>query len=216
MAERTSGVDIVIYVKSCLRDREAGLHDAIRDTWARLPVGADVRFVLGSIPFEPRDDELRFPVVDDYNHLWLKTRIALNHAQTHGYKWSFHACTDTYIVIPRLVTLLTSVLPDEAYYIGCATGEGHASGGAGYALEDLAMWTLCHEQFYAQWEDKLVHDLLRLHDIRLRSLPIFRGSEPRPWDDDTVSVHLGTHTGSMTKERLYACHHRFTGYAPDA
>lgn len=201
-------MDIVIFVKSCARDRERGIHGAIRETWGAWGECADIRFVLGRDAIEPFADELVLDAGDGWDYLWEKTREANLWAVNQGYKWAFHACTDTYVVVPRLVALTqTCALP----YIGSACPDGHLSGGAGYLLNWEAMNRLADAKWYADFEDKEVHDLLDggRGIIRPHSLPIFRGAEPKPWDMETVSVHLGTHTGSLTQQMLYACDRRF-------
>ena len=198
-------MDIVILVKSCARDRDRGIHNVIRDTWGGWTELADVRFVLGDGNTDPLPDEIVLPARDGYDYLWEKTREANHWALGHNYRHAFHCCTDTYVVVPRLVALCKIV----GHYVGCATGEGHPSGGAGYLLNEPAMFQLANSRWYPGWEDKVVFELLAKACIHPVSLPVFRGSEPQPWDTKTVSVHLGTRTGSLTPEMIYDCDCRF-------
>lgn len=100
-----SGLNPIILIASCERDRANGLNDAVRNTWL-LQWGKDIayRFVLGRGCERQNDDELILDVDD--GHIMLppeKIAAAQRWALENGYGYTFHCCVDTYVVVPRLL-----------------------------------------------------------------------------------------------------------------
>jgi len=100
---------LLIAVKSCIRDLDAGFHQVIRETWAAdaKQLGIDVRFFVGQT-FDPRravkyqPDEIGLAVQDDYDNLPMKTREICLWANGKTYPQIFLCDTDTFLV-PRLM-----------------------------------------------------------------------------------------------------------------
>ena len=96
---------LLVAVKSCMRDRARGAHDAIRNTWGARVQGADVIFFVGSSPLNVflEDDEDSLPVSDDYYSLPSKTREILRWSAQRGYDFTFLCDNDTFIIPSRLM-----------------------------------------------------------------------------------------------------------------
>ena len=98
-------MSLLIAVKSCRHDKERGHHTAIRETWGRDIVDADLRFFIGqgdSISDLLPDEEV-VNVPDDYDSLPLKTQAILRWGLTQDYSHFFLCDTDSYIVVPKLM-----------------------------------------------------------------------------------------------------------------
>jgi len=98
-------VSLLIAVKSCRHDKERGHHTAIRETWGRDIVDADLRFFIGqgdSISDLLPDEEV-VNVPDDYDSLPLKTQAILRWGLTQDYSHFFLCDTDSYIVVSKLM-----------------------------------------------------------------------------------------------------------------
>lgn len=97
---------ILVAVKSCARDLEAGLHQAIRETWGKdFPGNVDVRFFIGGglqlgFPYKP--DEIILYCPDGYDDLSKKTQGILQYSLINGYEFTFLCDNDTF-VIPKLL-----------------------------------------------------------------------------------------------------------------
>jgi hypothetical protein len=116
---------LLIAVKSCIRDLDAGFHDCIRRTWLQdaKQLGIDVRFFVGQglterrvIRYQPDETALACP--DDYDSLPVKTQQICLWANGKTYPHIFLCDTDTFL-IPRL--MLASGY-DRADYAGRFNG----------------------------------------------------------------------------------------------
>ena len=93
---------LVIGVKSCQRDRLAGFHKAIRETWGK-DSGSALRFFVGGEPVN-EFDEIALDCPDGYWELPYKTKAILQWFLTSGYDHIFLCDCDTY-VLPSTFTL---------------------------------------------------------------------------------------------------------------
>src|ERR1700690_2633261 len=97
---------LLIAIKSCKKDKYAGCHDAIRETWgAALPVGVDLLFFMGGDE-EPSDmlpDERYLSVDDGYWPSTPKMIAIVKYAVREDYDFSLLCDTDTYLDIPGLM-----------------------------------------------------------------------------------------------------------------
>ena len=98
---------LLVAIKSCMRDRARGAHDAIRNTWGSKVQGADVVFFVGASPLNVflEDDEDSLPVVDNYDSLPFKTREILRWSIFHGYDFTFLCDNDTFVIPDRLMSI---------------------------------------------------------------------------------------------------------------
>lgn len=103
---------LIVAVKSCHRDRDAGFHDAIRGTWGKdlKARGVDVRFFVGQTGDNRRDpllksDETMVDAPDDYMNLPFKTRRACQWIVGKIYDNAFFCDNDTYVDVPLLLQL---------------------------------------------------------------------------------------------------------------
>jgi hypothetical protein len=97
---------ILLAIKSCIRDKDNGSHDAIRNTWGKYVLGADLRFFYGKGMgnwLAMRNDETYLDVNDDYAHLQHKTREILRWSLAHDYDFTFLADNDTFLIPERLM-----------------------------------------------------------------------------------------------------------------
>lgn len=95
---------LLIAVKSCLRDKNNGSHQAIRDTWAKyLPPDVDLRFFVGGERTTLEPDEVYVSAPDDYWSLPLKTREIARYAVKNQYDFTFLCDTDTYVWPAKLL-----------------------------------------------------------------------------------------------------------------
>lgn len=100
---------LLIAVKSCIKDLDAGFHQVIRETWQQdaKQLGIDVRFFVGqgleerrALRYQP--DEIGVAVADDYDNLPFKTQQICLWATGKMYPYIFLCDTDTFLV-PRLM-----------------------------------------------------------------------------------------------------------------
>lgn len=145
---------ILIAVKSCLRDRDAGFHQAIRDTWGKDFEGmADVRFFMGEYTRDRLKDEVCLFVDDTYEDLPFKTQAICEWMYHSWYTHVFLCDNDTFV---KPTALLASGFENHSYsgYFNLGTKgpfsytdeRGNliekcwpwASGGTGYFLSDWA------------------------------------------------------------------------------
>lgn len=111
---------LIVAVKSCQRDRDAGFHDAIRETWGRelKQMGVQVMFFLGHtgggyFQAHPKGvmnsmlrDEVIVDTPDDYNSLPYKTRSICFWAQSKIFSHLFLCDNDTVISAKGFKSLL--------------------------------------------------------------------------------------------------------------
>jgi Galactosyltransferase len=109
---------LIVAVKSCWRDRQAGFHDAIRSTWGAdiKAKGGLVRFFLGheqkySGPHPSvasgealKSDEQLVDAPDDYMGLPFKTRGICGYLVTKNVDNAFICDIDTIINVPTLLS----------------------------------------------------------------------------------------------------------------
>lgn len=128
---------LIVCVKSCFRDRKAGFHDAIRETWGKdlKTLGVEVKFFLGhnghpvnrhvqatDIATEAPNlqrDETMVDAKDDYNSLPHKTRGIAKWAANRMFDHLFLCDSDT-IINPYALVQLPFEIADYA---------GHFRGG---------------------------------------------------------------------------------------
>jgi hypothetical protein len=92
----------LVAIKSCNRDRRAGFHKAIRETWAK---NFEIRFFVGNGDYSDFEkDEVYLDVPDDYMSLPYKTKAILEWFLDTSYEHVFLADNDTY-VLPSTFTL---------------------------------------------------------------------------------------------------------------
>lgn len=100
---------ILIAVKSCCRDLDAGFHQAIRETWGKdfdWPGDTvNVRFFIGigdRTTSKNLQDETTLPCPDGYDDLPAKTEEILKWSFLQGYDMTFLCDNDTYIIPDNL------------------------------------------------------------------------------------------------------------------
>ncbi len=185
---------------------EAEINTAIRRTWVDswghlIPHFFMYDETLHGIVLE---DEWRFPVPPGYWVMMNKTKAACAYALTQGYTHVFVICSDTYVVVPRLLSSGFS----SHKYTGHKADEGHAGGGCGYWLNTDAMHAVCKAKSFNDYEDRWVGTVLRDHGILCHH-------DPRYWGDvhqrveGIITVHMHQGAGKMPPEALYAQHEKF-------
>jgi glycosyltransferase involved in cell wall biosynthesis len=197
------GTDPIIIITSCAAYRDNGFNDAARETWLRTWGNSiPYKFILGHGCENPVKDEIILDVDDSYDGLPYKTRAARRWASESGYSHTFHCCTDTYVVVPRL---LSSGFEKHAYF-GAIMRDDHrlctdrnvefAQGGGGYWLNREAGSVVASSEI-PSWvkfaDDVFVGDSLFkanipfTHDSRYWGWGHLNGA----WDARSVlSVHL--------------------------
>lgn len=161
---------MLIGIKSCVKDRERGCHDAIRNSWAKYLVGADLRFFVGGPSLA--DDEVSLDVPDDYASLPHKVKAMSQWALRYGYSRVFFCDNDTFVHPVRLMTLLQ----DCGDYYGrfywysrepwATSGPFRfAFGGTGYSLSRRAMNLVAGAEVDRSNEDEWIGYILSHHAI---------------------------------------------------
>lgn len=201
--------DFLIAVSSCQRDRDAGIHDVIRETWGAAAEEAGIPhvFTIGSVPglfgegwMGPR--EYISGAGDDWLHLGHKTLTNVRLALSLDCAFMFQCFVDTYISIPRLIKAraeLTHAVTGNYFFHGFE--EGGPCGGAGYWLRRDAMEAVAREPLETladanNSEDIWIGQIMRrngfahFHDSRYDHLS-FRGGVKR--DNSNITNHLFTH-----------------------
>lgn len=196
--------DFLIAVSSCQRDRDAGVHDVIRETWGATAEEAGVPYILtmGGFP-EPRNShELGSGTDDDWQSLANKTIFNVRLALSLQCTFLFQCFVDTYISIPRLIKARAELThPITGNYFFHGFEEGGPCGGAGYWLRRDAMEAVAREpiETLAQAnnsEDIWIGQIMarsgfaHFHDSRYDHLS-FRGGVKR--DNNNITNHLFTH-----------------------
>jgi hypothetical protein len=175
--------DILIAVKSCVRDKERGDHEIIRGTWGRdaTAAGILVKFFVGIPADRPtrassrlREDEIEVSVKDDYSHLTHKTQAICQSVSGKMVKHLFLCDTDTFVDIPGMLKSAYRNYDYYGYFNGQTTGtfsydsidrEGNhdklpaaypwASGGFGYFLSYKALNVIAYEFMKAAFSEDL-------------------------------------------------------------
>jgi hypothetical protein len=136
----SSDINLVVAVKSCHRDRAAGFHDAIRETWGRdlHELNVPVVFFVGGGTVGL--DEVAVSAPDDYMGLPQKTQAIC--------KWFFGASpqhlflcdNDTFIDAEALVNL-----PYKSFdYSGHFRGGQSELGATFYYQDHIGVYPKCH------------------------------------------------------------------------
>lgn len=121
---------LLVAIKSCWRDRDAGFHDAIRETWGRdlKQRGVQVMFFLGHSGSDyfmahPKGeatnlqrDEAVVDAADDYNSLPHKTRGICKWAQPKMFNHLFLCDNDTFINADALLALPFEIFDYAGYF----------------------------------------------------------------------------------------------------
>jgi hypothetical protein len=145
---------LIVAVKSCQRDKDAGFHDAIRETWGRdlKQKGVQVMFFIGLPPGTAsmghpqgysqvlQRDEFVVNAADDYNSLPFKTRGICQWATSKVFTHLFLCDNDT-IINPKALL----ALPYEPFdYSGHFRG-GQAEVGVTFHYHDhMGDYPECH------------------------------------------------------------------------
>lgn len=141
---------LIVAVKSCHRDRAAGFHDAIRETWGQdlaLTGLAKVMFFMGEHPekhknpsFVFKKDEVVLDCPDDYNGLAHKTRGIAQWAQSKIFNHLFLCDNDTIVNAKALMAL-----PFEPFdYAGHFRGGNAEIGQTFYYKDHMGEYPECH------------------------------------------------------------------------
>lgn len=143
---------LLIAVKSCQRDKYAGCHQAIRETWgANLPHGVDLLFFMGGNEKDivgMTEDERHLPVDDGYWPSTPKMLAIVKYAVWQDYDFVLLCDTDTYLDVPRL--MLCGF--DEFDYSGAMSG-GWGRGGPDWKFGEA------HQGAYSDHDNILVNPM---------------------------------------------------------
>ena len=98
---------LLVAVKSCIRDKANGCHDAIRETWGKdFPSNVDVRFFVGNGGLSALlrgDDEVQVNADDTLVALPIKVRKMAEWSIEQGYDYTYFCDVDTFIIPKRLL-----------------------------------------------------------------------------------------------------------------
>lgn len=216
----------LIAVSTCNRDREQGLLDVIRETWAKGDKhgenvggiqGLDYKLFLGEdATFIKALDEVRLAVPDDYLSLAYKTKEAHRWALNYGYDWVFQTFSDVYVRPERLWEAVNGYSPDKEYIgfamIDPATKLPYASGGAGYWLNARLSKLLIEKDAEDDWaEDRWTGQAMFDNRVTLWHDPRYS-----PWPhpclkrNDHATAHLSRGTGKFDKQWMLNTHKFWT------
>jgi hypothetical protein len=190
----------IILIHATPADEKRGLVQAIRETWVAewghhlIPW----RFIYDRTYVGPaQKDEWTFDVDPGYWVMMRKTKAACRRALDQGYSHVFIICSDTYVVIPRL---LASGYENH-HYSGHRAGEGHAGGGCGYWLDGRAMRAVIEARTFNDYEDRWVGTVLKEAGIECFHDPRYWGAV-HPYLDGIITVHLHQGDGMMDPQLL--------------
>jgi hypothetical protein len=145
---------LLVAVKSCCRDRDAGFHDAIRETWGRdlKQLGVQVMFFIGHASSgyfmaHPNGeaktlqrDEVVVDAADDYNSLPHKTRGIAKWAMPKMVDHIFICDNDTTINVKNLLTLPFKFFDYSGHFAG-----GESELGRTFSYKDhMGEYPECH------------------------------------------------------------------------
>lgn len=212
-------VNPVILIASCALHRRNGFQTAVRETWmARCPIPC--YFVLGVGSSEPEIDELVFKVDDSHSGTPYKLRAACRWAKDHGHDYSFHCCTDTYVIPSRL--LASGFGHDDVVGHMIFNPKEYPQGGAGFWLGPEPSGILAEDSPLPEerWSDLWAGNALRRggisdfrHDPRYWpcDAPHFswypRCTGPKAAESaDVIAVHLSRATGDYQAEWMRNLH----------
>ena len=146
----------------------------VKETWGKR---------CNVLLFMSSKDDPSFPAIglevrEGRDQLWRKTRAAWDYVYEHHLDdadWFIKADDDTFVIIENLRHLVSSLDPEQPYYLGrhFKTFSGYNSGGAGYVFSKetlrrfktaLGDTSLCAEQSFA--EDVEVGKCLRAVGVK--------------------------------------------------
>ena len=197
----------LIAVVSCKRDRENGRQNAVHETWLRQWPFIDTLIVLGegNLPVHA-PNEFICSVPDDYNGVVHKFNAARRWALLGGYTHLFHACIDTWICVPRLMTSGF----EQHDYTGYRCDEGHGSGGMGYWCSQKAIKVLLQEPVVGgAYEDLWVGHTLARNDIPLYEDRRYSSPANPNRPDNEITLHLSRGTDNYDPQWMYDAHKHF-------
>ena len=193
--EREGPMTLQIAVKSCVQHRDAGFHQAIRDTWG---ASLDVKFFLGGP--SAASDEISLDCPDDYHSLPLKTKAICQWAVGQDVEHVFLCDTDTFLLPNKLLSCgfenydyvgkIDRPLGSRRRYIA-VDRDGlmleypfafpWASGGFGYFLSRKAFTIIANSAPYGWAEDLWVGQVLgpRYETGEIKMLHV--GAEEYSW-----------------------------------
>jgi hypothetical protein len=196
----------IILIHTTPQDQKRGIVQAIRNTWVHewgdlIPH----RFIYDrTFPFRPIDDEEVFDVEPGYWVMMDKTKAACLWALNRGYTHVFVICSDTYVVVPRL---LASGFENH-HYSGHRADEGHAGGGCGYWLDAVAVRAVIDAHSFSDYEDRWVGTVLKEAGIKCFHDPRYWGYV-HPWLEGIITVHLHQGDGMFNPIQMLYQHDIF-------
>jgi Galactosyltransferase len=128
---------LLIAVKSCQKDKQEGVHQAIRETWGRnLPRGVDLLFFVGGekAPNNLEKDEIYLPVSDSYWEMQPKVFATMQYALEKDYDFCCSSDTDAYF---EFLKLMSSGFEQYDYSGGPIGGEGIDRAYSGRRIPDF-------------------------------------------------------------------------------
>ena len=161
---------LLIGVVSCSKHNDR--RESCRQSWMKNATdrfNIDTFFITGdttSKMVRRGGDTLYVPSDDDYQSLPQKTWQLAIYAQKNGYSHLFKCDDDTFLYIPRLVSMLSK---EPEAFVGYTNAPGMVSGGAGYLLNTDAINILVNNMGKIPFgtEDVIVSVLLREAGIAL-------------------------------------------------
>jgi GT2 family glycosyltransferase len=216
---------VLIAIRSCVRDAVRGDNQAVRDTWAKdvRLYNYEYRFFIGDgTPVDdsaitktseygscyvgrrqesitemvPKIDEEIVPCPDDYFHMPYKLREICRYALREGYDYVFTPCDDVYVDVYRLST---SEFKGHDYIGNLWNGNPYAHGGPGFWLSKKACEIIANAPVTSTHDDEWVGMVLAEHGI-------FGHHDTRyAYDsdvlqDDTVAMHMTFLPGTYKPE----------------
>lgn len=192
----------IILITSCNRDRWNGWQHSAEMSWYAEWHGlVDCKFVIGrgceySQPYELVVDEK-----DEYADVPAKNQAARKWALDHQYDYMFHACVDTWIHVPRLLSSEYGNNPCTGFLYG-----GNPSGGLGYWLSAKAAHALLLAPPAPVPEDVWVGHSLRDAGLALTHDPRYSSPKNDPIPPDMITMHLSQGTGNFDPQWMHDCH----------
>jgi hypothetical protein len=196
----------LILIHTTPQDEKRGLVQAIRETWvAEWGHLIPHRFMYDRTYVQtPHEDEWDFDVDPGYWVMMQKTKAAASLALVNGYSHVFIICSDTYVVVPRL---LASGY-EKHDYSGHRADEGHAGGGCGYWLSVRAMRAVIDARVFNDYEDRWAGTVLKEAGIECFHDPRYWGAV-HPYLPGIITVHMQQGAGALDPQLLRDQHTAF-------
>ena len=188
-------MNTLIAITSYEKARQAGWHEAIRQTWLKDldPTKADVAFFVGrNAVGSLASDEVRLDVGDDYENVTNKVIESTRWALNQGYDMIFRTYPDVYIRPERLLAAMDPTKPYVGHGMLAANGQPYASGGASYWLRAKESAYLLDTIVPYDWaEDRWVGNVMVANDVDLWHDPRY-SPIPRPplLRNEQITSHL--------------------------